>query len=711
MLHALGQQTVGRFEVRDFLGRGAIGDVLLAWDPESESLVALKVVRASKTDPEMLEAEKNGLSLQKQLATVAPQVAAVYEDGQDGDLFWVAMEYVDGTDLSAVMARGPLAEPRAVAIACQLVSMLQVCHEFSAEVGGRRIAGIVHGDIKPENIRLQEHDHVRVLDFGIAKHLTQTRRFTVNLFGSLPYTPPERLERGVVDRHSDLWAVGVVLAAMVSGRRPFPGNTPEELEQALRHGVSHLPLPATCSPGLVQVVDRCLAFGVGSRYASAAELAADLAALRDGRPLPSAASGATVDVQATRRTARPLAPGESLSPEERRAAEATRRTDALPPIPSASPGTLGDTRRTAAAAAPVALVPMAQAPAALVAAPQGQVALVPEVLAPGAYGPSVAVPFAPSAPTTPKRRRRPLRRLAWGLALLTLLAVVVVQLWAYGQARRIRREMAEVHPDLQALALQYSDAAQWSFFSPDLFGVGDELLSSLIAAADRIFDSYHGDDPTTTQRGWQTAYDDLHAAAQIAPRDKRIRARMLYARGHLDRIASLALRNQGDRKGSLAASKEAASEFQEAGRWDPTWPDPFLGLARIYAYDQFDLDALQKTMGELGRRGYHLGRRETAMLADGFRMQGLELETRAQRARGTEAEVELLKQSQTDLEQAVRFYGDIAGYAYAASNRGEAQAHLTAIDQRLAQTHPAGFWERLGRALTREFVKPGGTVH
>ena len=77
--------------------------------------------------------------------------------------------------------------------------------------------GIVHGDIKPENIRIQDGDRVRVLDFGIAKHLSQTRRFTVNLFGSLPYTPPERLERGAVDRHSDLWAVGVVLYLMVSG--------------------------------------------------------------------------------------------------------------------------------------------------------------------------------------------------------------------------------------------------------------------------------------------------------------------------------------------------------------------------------------------------------------------------------------------------------------------------------------------------------------
>ncbi|HXO41580.1 MAG TPA: serine/threonine-protein kinase, partial [Thermoanaerobaculia bacterium] len=282
------QHTIGRFEVRDFLGRGAIGDVLLSWDPREERLVALKVVRAAKTDPEMLEAEKNGLSLQAQLAAVAPQVAAVYEQGQDGDFFWVAMEYVAGTDLSEVLARGAVPEARAVGIALELVSMLEICHEFSAEIGGRRIFGIVHGDIKPENIRLQDEDRVRVLDFGIAKHLSQTRRFTVNLFGSLPYTPPERLERGVVDRHSDLWAVGVVLAAMVSGRRPFPGNTPEELEQAIRHGVPPLPLPDGCSPGLSHVVEKSLAFDVGRRYQTAAELEADLAALRDGLPLPGA---------------------------------------------------------------------------------------------------------------------------------------------------------------------------------------------------------------------------------------------------------------------------------------------------------------------------------------------------------------------------------------------------------------------------------------
>jgi tetratricopeptide (TPR) repeat protein len=693
-LHLAGHQTVGRFEIRDFLGRGAIGDVLLAWDPQDGRLVALKIIRTTKTDPEMLQAEKNGLSLQAQLAAVAPQVAAVYEDGQDGDLFWVAMEFVAGADLSEVLAGGPLPEARAIGIALELVSMLEVCHEFSAEVGGRRILGIVHGDIKPENIRLQEGDGVRVLDFGIAKHLSQTRRFTVNLFGSLPYTPPERLERGVVDRHSDLWAVGVVLAAMVSGRRPFPGNTPEELEQAIRHGVSHLPLPAGCSPGLARVVDKSLAFEVCRRYQTAAELAADLAALRDGRPLPSpAGDAAAADLHATRRTTRPL------SPEEVRAAEATRRTDRLLGVRAADPPhpAIREARRAgdAAEAAPAGVLGAAAVPGA--------------TAAPGAAAVPGAAAAAGVITAPPARRPRRLpQRAAALLAGTALLAAGASQLWAWNQAKQIRHDLAEAHPDLPAIAQRYASVEPWSWLSTDLFGVGDELLKSLAAAAGRILDSYHGDDPTTSQRGWQTAYDYLHAAAQVAPRDRGVRARLLYTHAHLDRIESIALRNQGDRQKALAVVKQAADEFQEASRLDPSWPDPYLGLARIYAYDLFDLAALQKTLGELGKRGYRLGRRETAMLADAFRMQGLALEARAQRARGTGGEIDLLKQARDNLEQAIRFYGDISGFAGAATNREDAEAHLHAVESRLAHRHPPNFWERLSRALSREFRKPGG---
>ncbi|MEA2694783.1 MAG: eukaryotic-like serine/threonine-protein kinase [Acidobacteriota bacterium] len=694
--HLLGKQTVDRFEIKDFLGRGAIGDVLLAWDPEKSRFVALKVVRVSKSDPEMLEAEKNGLILQAQLAEVAPQVAAVYEAGQDGDFFWVAMEYVAGTDLAEILAKGPLPEARAVAITLELVSMLEVCHEFSAEVSGRRIFGIVHGDIKPENIRLQEGDRVRVLDFGIAKHLSQTRRFTVNLFGSLPYTPPERLERGVVDRHSDLWAVGVVLAAMCSGKRPFPGNTPEELEQAIRRGVPPLPLPALCSPGLAHIVSKSLAFEVERRYPSAADLKADLLAVRDSQPLPSLAAapgGEDPDLHLTRRTARPL------PPEEARNVEATRRTD-RPPV-AAIP--VESTRRTGDAG-PAASSPMP---------------------ATAAVSPAVTTSVSPVSPASdlvsaPPRPRHRMQTLVMVLAGLFLIAVGVSQIWAWNQSKQLRSDLTAPHPDLESIAQRYTSTIPWSFFSTDLFGVGKDLLGALTTSAGKIVDSYRGDDPTTTQRGWQTAYRYLHAAAQIAPRDKKIRSRLLYSQGHLDRIESITLKNQGDKKKAAATSQAAAKEFEEAARWDSSWPDPYLGLARIYAYDLFDLDALQRNLNEASRRGYHLGRRETAMLADGFRMQGLGLEARADRAEEGEKD-DLLKQARAYLQQSVKYYDQIEDYADSASNREEAQSHLEAVQSQLAPPpepastsarsrsgetiHAAGFWQRLGRALEREFVK------
>jgi tRNA A-37 threonylcarbamoyl transferase component Bud32 len=757
----VGRQTVGRFEIRDFLGRGASGDVMLAWDPRDERLVALKIIRTSKCDPEMLEAEKNGLSLQAKLAVVAPQVAAVFDAGQDGDFYWVAMEYVDGADLSEVLNRGPLPEARAVAIAVELAAMLVACESFAAEAGGRRILGIVHGDIKPENIRLQQTaagaaapegvaavERVRVLDFGIAKNLTQTRRFTVNLFGTLPYTPPERLERGVVDRHSDLWAVGVVLGACVLGRRPFAGATTEELESAIRHGIEHLPLPAGCSPGLNHVVDRSLAFAVADRYQTAAELKEDLLALRDGRPLPSLAAlpavsalgeaavaglATGVDPHATRRTTRPLSGPVGI-------AEATRRTDR----PAGQDATLasGAISLGGAAAAAAGGVASGLGAAGIAAGAGG--AAVADGLGPAVPGapavPAVPGSGAPGAPLPPagpfnpvvpapaaaagragraaRVRRWSLRALGVILAL-ALLAAGGVQVWAWSQANQLRRGRGDPPPHGGAVAQRYSRVAGWSWLSPDLFGVGDDLKKSLGDAAERILDSYHGDQPTTTPRGWQTAYDELHAAAQIDPRDRKLRARMLYAHAHLDRVQSIRLRGQPgqrvaaeQRRQAADLSRTAAAEFQEAARWDPEWPDPYLGLARVYAYDQFDLHALQQTLGELGRRGYRVGRRETAMLADAFRMQGLQVQARAQHARGSGGESDLLHEAHDDLQQAVRFYGDIEGFGGAAANQDDAAEHLREIEARqaeLARRQPLSFLQRLGRALSREFTnKPGG---
>lgn len=671
------RQQVGRFEMRDFLGRGAVGDVMLAWDPERQGEVALKVVRTRLNDPDILEAEKTGASLQQQLSRAAPQVAAVYEWGEDEGFFWVAMEYVAGDDLSAVLSRGPLPEGRAVEIALQLCLMLEVCHEFSAEIAGRKVFGVIHGDIKPENIRLQEGDRVRVLDFGIAKHLSQTRRFTRNLFGSLPYTPPERLERGTVDRHSDLWAVGIVLYIMVSGRRPFPGETAEEVDRQIRRGDRPLPLPPSVSPRLAWIVEKSLAFNVADRYATAAALRADLEAFRDGLPLPSgsgdaARPAAAADLSATRRTDRGLRPeteeAEGGGEAEATRLDATRRTDR--PVYG-----LDSTRRTFEGELST---PTAALPPLPVSPP-------PFPIPPGALPPPVGAIGAGAAPIQPKPGRLG-RRILFALILILIGMGALGHAWVRGEAREIRRSLAaQARPDLDTLVARYEGASRLGLLGgSELTAAGGELRESLLAAADRILDSYHGDEPVTTERGWQQARRYFQAALGIE-RDGSTRARLLYTQAHLDRIEAQSLRQKGQTRDSNEKTDQAIHGFREAARRDKEWPDPYLGLARIYAYQRFDLKELEEALGQLGRRGYRVGRREKAMLADGYRMQGKLLWDQAVQARGEDGEGRLLERCRDSLVQAIHFYDDIPRYANSEANREGTRRLLDQVDARLEE--------------------------
>jgi eukaryotic-like serine/threonine-protein kinase len=683
----LTQQQVGRFEIRDFLGRGAMGDVYLAWDPLRQAEVALKLVRTHRADPEMLEAERNGAALQQQLATVAPQVAAVYEQGQDGPFFWVAMEYVAGTDLSEVLDRGPLPEERAVRIALQLCSLLEAAHRFSLEIGGRRTLGIVHGDIKPENIRLQapqddeqSQDRVRILDFGIAKHLSQTRKFTVNLFGSLPYTPPERLERGAVDYHSDLWALGVVLYMMVSGEPPYVGRDPEELEMRIRRGEPPMPLPPHVTPGLRRIIHRSLAFDVAKRYPTAAAFKAELEAWLAGGQLSGDGGEEETrdDLSATRRTVR----SEPAAPE----LDATRRTD--------RPGNpenvldfraLGATRRTGEAEEASPFPPPPPLPPPLPGSPTG---------------PDFGLGSAAEPSAVPRQRRR-----RWPILLLAvvLLAFGGTQLYVRGEAREIQRGLVDPNPDLDALLTRYQEVSAWAPLGIGLGSVRDELHDAFFREADEIIASYHGDNPRTTERGWQRARDYLRAALDLRfPDRSAARARMIYAQAHLDRIAAQTLRAQGKSQEAREKSDAAISDFRHAARIDKDWPDPYLGLARIYAYDRFNLEDLQKAVGELRKRGYSTGRREKAMLADGFRMRGEELHERAKRARDVDDEITWLDMASNHLRQAIDLYNEIPSYANVQKNRGESARRLSEIERRLSALHQPGVLDRLLGVLEEE---------
>ena len=320
-------RRLGRFEIRQKLGRGGMADVYLAQDTAGGYTVALKLIEhsADADTRDSIEAERSGAILQARLADIDSHVVRIYDAGDLDGFFFVAMEYVPGEDLAELLRRGRLDPARAAAVALAVCRTLDHAHTLQVAIGGKPFQGIVHGDIKPKNIRIDPKGDVRVLDFGIAKALSLSRRLTRNEFGSVPYASPERLESGEVDRHSDLWSLAVMLYEMAAGAQPYQAATTERLERMIRSRVPPPPAPDPCPEPLRRILVRSLDPEPDFRYGSAGDFAADLEAFLDGRPVSAAAGG---DREATRRTARAPEP----------AGEATRRTVRAPePVHPAAP--------------------------------------------------------------------------------------------------------------------------------------------------------------------------------------------------------------------------------------------------------------------------------------------------------------------------------------------------------------------------------------
>ncbi len=303
-------ERIERYVIQRLLGRGSMGEVYLAHDTDFNREVALKMVYHGQEieDRDILEAERLGAELQRRLAGVDPRVVIVARHGEfNGDLF-IEMEYIPGEDLSTALARSPLTAPHAAHVAIELCSMLENLQSFTTEIDGKRFAGVVHGDLKPKNIRIATNGAIKVIDFGIAKALSHTRKQTMNLFASAAYCSPERLETQNMDAQSDLWAVGVLLYQMIAGRLPFDETSRERLERRILGYQPLTPLPASCPQALARIVTKMLARDASQRYPSAAEAKADLLRWQSGQPV----TAMPFESDATMRTARPASNSDSL---------------------------------------------------------------------------------------------------------------------------------------------------------------------------------------------------------------------------------------------------------------------------------------------------------------------------------------------------------------------------------------------------------------
>jgi eukaryotic-like serine/threonine-protein kinase len=275
----------GAYEVIRKLARG-MTDVYLAFDTSANRHAVLKIVEESP-DPLtqlILEAERRGADLQKQLHHADSRVIEVYDYGHLEGFFFVSMQYIEGRTLAEILKQEGRIEPeRAARFAVEILSQLDNLHSFQATIDGQR-RSVVHGDIKPSNIQIGANDEVRLLDFGIAKALTFTHSRTHLGLGSPSYCSPERLSRGQVDRHADLWAVGVTLYEMVSGVPPYQAQDTRKLEALIQSRRPPRALPEGCPEPMTAILHKALAGDLHQRYVSASAFEKDLTLFLQNQP-------------------------------------------------------------------------------------------------------------------------------------------------------------------------------------------------------------------------------------------------------------------------------------------------------------------------------------------------------------------------------------------------------------------------------------------
>jgi len=277
------RSVLGRYEILDELGRGAMGVVYKAYDPVVGRIVALKTVRVDSSGEEHDELIRR-LRQEAQAAgrLEHPNIVTIYDAGEVEGLFYVAMQFVKGRMLSELIAERQLLPVKQIVLLMEQVSDgLDYAHEH----------GIVHRDLKPSNIIVARDGIAKIVDFGVAKVVEGGTTKAGMVLGTPSYMSPEQAQGGRVDRRSDIFSLGAMLYELLTGERAFPGNTPT----AIVHKIIHEePIPLRVvepgvDPTLEVIVKKALAKDPFRRYQSCKEIKADLEAFRLGkRGIPEA---------------------------------------------------------------------------------------------------------------------------------------------------------------------------------------------------------------------------------------------------------------------------------------------------------------------------------------------------------------------------------------------------------------------------------------
>jgi serine/threonine-protein kinase len=279
--------SIGEYRVMDFLGAGGMGEVYRAVHSKIGRVVAVKLLTQTSRNATFVERFLNEARIQANLNH--PNIATLYDFLEINGQPCIVMEYIEGLSLDELIrARGCLSVPEALRIFQSTVEAMEYVH----------IRGIVHRDIKSNNIRISNAGEVKLLDFGIAKSGTTPQLTVTGAFiGTLQYLSPEQIMGGVADFRSDVWALGVLLYEMITGKLPFEAITLGELCEKISK--ANHPSPSSFNfvvPREVEaIINRCLKKKAQDRYSSASELLQDVrravASLSAPLPPPPRTSG------------------------------------------------------------------------------------------------------------------------------------------------------------------------------------------------------------------------------------------------------------------------------------------------------------------------------------------------------------------------------------------------------------------------------------
>ena len=272
---------LGRYEILDELGQGAMGIVYKAKDPLIDRTVAIKTINLGLAQEEKEEYEGRFYQEAKAAGRLShPCIVTIYDVGKSGDIAYIAMEFLEGRELRDILndsERIPLAQ--VLSIVAQVAQGLAYAHE----------RGIVHRDVKPSNVMVAHDGNAKITDFGIARMASSAvRTQTGMVMGSPKYMSPEQVMGRQTDQRSDIFSLGVMLYEMLTGQAPFVG---ENINAIMYQTLNATPAPpGTMHPGVPDmlnfIVAKALAKGLDDRYQNAADFANDLLVCRNTLSTP-----------------------------------------------------------------------------------------------------------------------------------------------------------------------------------------------------------------------------------------------------------------------------------------------------------------------------------------------------------------------------------------------------------------------------------------